>query len=51
MIIGAVLNESRREDDRMRRVGMLKAGVSGREDGGEKNAALDVDAECPSPGG
>lgn len=48
MIIGAVLNESRREDDRIR-VGMLKAGVSGREDGGEN--ALIVDAECRSPGG
>lgn len=48
MIVGAVVKESRREDDRTR-VGMLKAGLSGREDNGEN--ALVVEAECRSPGG
>lgn len=48
MIVGAVVNESRSEDDRTR-VGTLKAGLSGREDGGEN--ALVVEAECRSPGG
>lgn len=46
--VRGLLNESRREDDRMR-VGMLRPGVSGREDAGEN--ALIVDAECRSPGG